>query len=499
MSEAERNAGLGLDEYLSHSTSGGGDSVYKRILKKEWKKEGEIEVWLHTRGGIATPVVGHGWYAKRSWEDRQTGETVVAVWSEKWNCWEDEEIVRRQYKIDADDNRLYPPVLCPMCMLIDFVGRNVRNGKIGWCEPLFEWQAGRDHIVLHAGGITNMFGSKDLSAQQLAEMKRAGIYQTEAWKENAQAKFAYIFRVIVGGNPDECKVAIEPAILGDAMRVVIRDEVRKARRRAASDSSVSLNCGNPLLEPYPFSWRYTEKEKNFAKRYSVLAINGVKPSPRILEAITVGELPDISALTAKGNCAVLRAQMEHAAVGKAKSFPWGKFFEAAEKAGIMHGDPEDPAIRFEPEKLDSPKPPVIGEDRANPIAFVPCEHCGADMGERDVKCAKCGTEYETGKDEQGDFVCMAHRPCGNCGELVVTTEKAGKAEVTCIACLAVHDAAWRWTMPAPAPQEPAKAPARRRGGKAKVELQEPAKGQPEAKAEEQSGKREVPPDEMNWG
>lgn len=508
MSEA-RDQGLGVDEYLAHSTSSGGSgSIWGKMLKKDWKDAGELEVWLHTRGGIAVPLITHGWYVKRSWEDRATGQISVSVWSDKWVCHEEEEVVRLQYKTDEDDNRLRPPAVCPACMLVDFVGRNIRNGKLHWCEPLFEWAvSGQDRVVLHAGGIVNKFGDKKLTQQEVAEMKSHGIFQSDAWKESMWAKFAYIFRVVLGRDPTECKIAIQSSIMGESMRAVIRDEIAKARRLMAADPTINPNRGNPLLDPYPFSWRHNKNEKNFARKDSALAIYGVKPSEKILELITTGELPDISPLTAKGNCATLRAQMESAAVGKAKSFPWDKLFAPAKAAGLMDpdmGDGRSDGTDFDPGELDAQNaraartpdvgraPGGVGVHEPEPAEGEPCEHCGSAMGERDLTCSKCGSEYREGCDDQGPFFTMVRRPCAHCGALV-SCEPLGE-DRPCSKCGAVHDGDWKATLPPPPKEEPKP---RRGGSRAKA-----APAAPKGKAAEKPAPADIPssePDLMNWG
>lgn len=470
--------GLAMDEFLDHEARDG----FSGERLGDWKKKGDgsVTLWLSVAAGvIAYPSWSHNFKRLAEFEDRETGDKRVVVYNAKFVCHEDEGILRSQHKRDDDGNRLKPPNVCPYCILSEFLRRAIREEKISWVEPVFQFDPGDpDKVVeLRAGGICNLFGKKDLTTDEIRELKHARIRRDEAWKENGLSRLQYVFQVVRDDKPDEgVLVASESQILGEKMKAAIRQMQRRAAKARKSPDH-----GNPLKFPYAFEWLYHEEER-FSDRYEVIALDEREVPKDIRKVIESKELPDLSAYLKPGNCRKLRAQMEeHSLV----DLPWDEIFRPAEEAGLMRDDGEEDGTDFDPEKIERGAPEARGSEGGDGDRGaddpLQCDACEAPIGEKDEACGACGAEY----DEVDGALQLARRPCPT--DKVMVDVGAGE-NVICPKCATVIAPDWT-IVSAPPKEEPKKASRRAAsangsGGNGKKPAAEKAPEKPAAKTAE---------------
>lgn len=401
---------MDLDEFLGHKTS---ERSGGKFLSWRKRKDPKLITFMHTRSPLVA-LWRHGWPRIVELDDKETKQKYTDVWSGNFNCWESEDVLRRQYKRDKDGRRTTPPVICPLCKMIEYVRTAVDNGQISWTDPLFEFKSDKTTLILHAGGIYNAFGDSDLTASQKDEMRAAGIKAREAWKENCNPKCSYLFTVVDAESPkDGVQFTIETASLGDAVKKVIREQME----------ALGEIDGHPYKRPYAIRWAYDENEPEFSKKYSALALPRIEYTETIKELIT-GTPPDLSNIVARGNVASLRSAMEKACLF---DLPWDEFFAAAEKlepqqarkddfvdeegepartsAAVAAPTPPAPvappapaAATAQPESMARRRAPAASP-RQPPVyppgtVLVACDACKAMMSETEAECWSCGQKYD---------------------------------------------------------------------------------------------------------
>ena len=386
---------MGLDEFLGHSSTerrGGG----ARVLNWKKRNPAQIETWLHAQASIVA-LWRHGW--PRVVERERDGEKVVEVWGGNFNCWESEEVLRKQHRRDDSGARIAPPRVCPICLMVEHVRGLVSAGKMEWTQPLFAFKGDDSDkdTILTAAGLYNGFNG-DLSRQEIADLRKAGVRRDEAWKQNTMAKCSYLFAIVDNSEVEKgVQVCIETTALGDAVKRVIRDQI----------DSLGEREGHPLRNPYAIRWEYRPQEQEFSKKYRALAMPRLELTPEIRDLIN-GPLPDLGEHIGRGNVAALRASMEsHALV----QLPWDRFFAAAEaEEGVSTPKATSPAPKAE----SAPEGPSSASNEASPVRrrgaaaktgpvepswpegtkLLPCDACGANMAETDSTCWKCSAKYE---------------------------------------------------------------------------------------------------------
>jgi hypothetical protein len=399
--------GMSVDDFLRHSNRSSGRKAYLR----DWKKERpyEIAVWLHTLAPI-TALWRHSFPQMVVREDRETKATTKHVWGQSLVCYEDEDTLKSQYwRSKETGEREYPPKLCPICRLIEEVRRRVASGKLSWVEPVFQFRGAsdpREDRVLHAGGLYNAFGAKDLSKadkEQMAAVKpeKGGpIYARDAWRQTATAKLMYLFVVVDNDDPAKGpQIAIESNLLGAKVQDVIAH---------ACKSFGDPKLGNPILNPYAIQWTHNPADGiEFNKKYDACRLERLRISPAIEKMIRETEPPDTSQITDRFNPRTVRAKMEARAL---IDLPWGELFDDACKAwdaapGIGRGKQEERvegrvpdvgdahAREFErrselPETRVSPPVPAAADQ------LVACDRCEKPIRLSDPVCQHCGMKYD---------------------------------------------------------------------------------------------------------
>lgn len=330
---------MGLDAFVDHATFDRGSSRLKN-----WKKRLKIITWLHPQAKLIA-VWRHPF--ARLVESEERG---VQVWSDQWGCWEAAELLRRQHHRDkATDARKVPPGVCPSCLLQEYLRREVREGRMSWVQPIFEF-VGDDPEqtkVFCATGIYSGFKG-DLTREEHAELRRAGIAQKLGYQQNTMAKCAYVFSVVDDENPqDGTQVAVETSALGDAVKRAIR----------MSMESFGDEDGNPLLHPYAIKWSFDDS-KSYEDKYDAVALPKHEMTQEVQDALEAAP-PDVASLIARGNVAALRATMERHCV--CEGIPWDEIFGPAERLlegmqGQSEAAPRAPAPRVAARPAPAPTP-----------------------------------------------------------------------------------------------------------------------------------------------
>lgn len=403
--------GMDLDSFLGHSSS----ARVGKVVNWKKRKPPQIDTWLHTKSSIIA-LWRHGF--PRLVERKVDGNDVVEIWGGNFNCWESEDVLKRQYKRNDDGSRLAPPQVCPMCLLLEYLQQEVRAERLSWTDEIFSFEGDDATRTLHVGGMFNAFGGDKLSREEIAELKAAGIKRTDAWQENGMAKCSYVFSIVDNDEIDKgVQTAIETTALGDAVKKTIRDQIE----------AMGGTAGHPMKDPYIIRWQYREAEVEFSKKYNSLALPKVHPksgelmlTEEIRALIIDSPAPDLGPTIARGNAGGLRAVMErHALI----DLPFDKIFGPAEKIeGVRKRDEDEPSEAEADEPAPAPRqraaakappaPPAKAEApaprRRAPAAptgpvepprpagapVLPCDKCGARMLETEVTCWKCGAKYE---------------------------------------------------------------------------------------------------------
>lgn len=506
MHNPSANPGLDLDSFLDHSTGSKGSGVFLR----KWTQEepNKITIWLHTRATFI-PRWSHNIPRVVTRTDRDTQEVKQEVWFGSFVCWEKEFVLKKQFYRDADGEREYPPEICPMCKLVEFVHLAIKRGDLLWTDPFLQF-VGDDPSktkILHAGGLANHFREPrktPFTKEQKTELREAGIQIGEAWRENAYSRCQYVFSVVDNAHPENgCQATTEAEALGNAMKAKIKDQMEALGRDA----------GNPLKNPVAFLWEYDET-KNFDKRYRVVAMPLIPLTDDIKELIVDNDPPDLTEYMTPGNVQALRAQLEAACL--IDGVPWDDIFGAAEKKAaeiearkkaIENGEAveeETPPAAPKPlerkalgaAKQPEPKPierKSIGGAKAPAPATTPaaapaaapatssktsklspkvpaaapasepaaeeeeigCDNCDAPMKPTDVACAKCGTTYDLDSGQ------VTARPCAKCRKLI-DIEGNTDPKVICPKCGSIHVVeTWVIEVPPPPAASTKAAPKRR--------------------------------------
>jgi hypothetical protein len=392
---------MNIDQFLGHSSRG-----RKQKMLGDWKDtpEHSIIVWLHTNASILA-LWRHNWKRINVWEDRQTRAVTRSVWVDRIVCYEHEENLKVQnFRDKTTGAREYPPVLCPHCKMIEHFRGMVGRSELNWCAPVFGFQ-GDDpakHETIHAGGLWNAFGDKNLTAVQKAEMaavlpKDGGpIYSKNAWKENQKAKLEYAFTVVVDAKPEDgIQITVGPNDLGQKVQEVIAKSMKELGRED----------GNPAIHPFAIQWEYNPADGvEFGKRYDATRMGKIRLRPAIEKLIRVDEPPSLVQLAEPFNLQTHRANLErHCLV---KGIPWDSFFEAARGAAVQvpinidSGRLTAETPRRDPEQValvgalsDAAEPEVVDAD-GNPLFGCDTKDCKGVMRATDTECPACHRSYK---------------------------------------------------------------------------------------------------------
>lgn len=412
-----------LDDFLGHKPNeGGSDNVFLR-----WNKRNppQVDVWLHTGAPIMS-LWQHGWQRIVDRTDKESGQTRQEIWGDKFNCWEPEAVLKRQYFRDKQTGlRKTPPTICPHCLVLEMIRQAVDAGRLSWVAPLFVFEAGQNSQVLHAGGLYNAYKKNDLSQEELAELRAANIYRKEAWKENGMARCSYVFRVVDNDAPqDGIQISTEGTGLGDKVKAAIHARMTARGREE----------GNPLLSPCAIRWEHHPNAEKIDDRYRAIMMDRIMLTEDIRKLIVDEPPPDVSRLVAPGNPTKLRASMEGHYVGPEGLIDWDAAFSRAEKVFAEQeveaeedGEAEDPtsfdyganveepaqgarvpevrepakaAVKAQPATASKPQQAEpAGIEVPEGDELVSCDVCGKPMLMSQTTCPSCGKVYEEEEPE----------------------------------------------------------------------------------------------------
>jgi hypothetical protein len=370
---------LGIDDFLNHGEKSRGADF------ADWRDKGKLTFWIHPKSSIWA-VWFHRWYRP----DSADGNPLTEFKSMRMNCIEHPSINRKQnYRYDNDEREV-PPVICPHCLLIEWMRSEIAHGRLDWTKPVFRFGDGDDAITLHAGGLTGLFSKKDMTDSELRSLSRAKIRRDEAWKENTRSGENYIFTIIDHDDPASgAKIAMEKPTLGNQVKRCINDR-RLDFERAKKDPDL----GNPLLHPYAFEWGYDDKQA-FDKKYSTRVLTQLEIDDDIQAAMDA-EPPSIDRLVSEPDWSAYRASLEKYAL---IDMPIADFFKPLE---ARDGKPIDAtADEADSEDEDEDDLPENWGGKAKTAApdeddhMVECDVCKKPMHEDLMVCPHCSAEYET--------------------------------------------------------------------------------------------------------
>lgn len=372
-----------IDDFLNHKSSERGGSYLK-----SWKDNGSVVVWIHTKH-VPKAVWIHPLPKVVVREDRNSGSPTREVWGGSYICYEREDTLKKQYKRTDSGQREFPPRRCPICRFVEWVRLMVESGKMNWCREVFRFDADdpQKTKVLHAGGLYNAFGARDLEDAQVKEMAKHGVYAKTAWRENAMAKLNYLFVVVNDDDPEAGPVVTTvTGLLGDKTKDVIR--------KAMNPKVLGPERGNPMISPYPICWVYDEKKTKFDEKYDAFRAENSKLTREIERAIR-GPALDVSREVAPFDRDSMWAYLEaHCLLPKDK-VPWERFFEAAseddDESGLSVSSARS-ADRGPSE--DSFSEPAPSKSTAPEEEMFACDECGKAMPASAKTCAHCGARYD---------------------------------------------------------------------------------------------------------
>jgi hypothetical protein len=350
---------------------------------KSWRENpGFIDIWFHVKAPPAA-LWRHPFHKLEPREDKAKGIHRIEIWSNPLACYEPEVVLKKQFRIDKKTGeRNFPPKVCPMCRLLEWLRLAIWNNQLDWRTPVFKFQGVDsrtglpDVRTLHAGGMLGQFSAQDMSQEDKDELNSAGIFQKEAWKENVQAKLWYLFVVVAENDPARgVQIAIEKGSLGDAIKKIVEKRMEE----------FGVEKGDPAKHPICFRWKY-DKSKPWNDQYDANTLSQVSLRPEIDQLIR-SEPPNIRSLLSPFNAALERSRWEKHCV--LPGIPWDEIFAGHDKTSAS-----DPATSFD-----------FGSNGAKETkkGEYECDACHASFDAPMNPCPKCGARY----DDDGNLIAAA--------------------------------------------------------------------------------------------
>lgn len=370
-----------VDQFLTHQPG-----IERRGGKymRSWKKNGNypgggaIAVW-HSTVQLPVSVWMHQFPRLVVNEDKQTRAVTKNYYMSDFVCWEDEETLRRMYQRDASGLREFPPQRCPICLLLEMLYQAIADKDISSFDEVFRFEGATDptkNIVLHAGGMLNLWRPEKMTDPDKQEMAARGLYFSSAWKENCQAKNNYVFTLVQQDDQGAgLQIDTEPGILGDKVRSMINDDI-------ASRGQV----GNPFTHPYCIEFVYDNTKTDFKEKYRARRIERHLLTESLKQLI-YGEAPNLSHVTGAFNGQSMRAVMEK---HRMLDVPWDDLFAAPQPEGgaeeFAHG--ANAPAQASPLALTGHGGTVAGLEQCTTAG------CKYMLRPDETRCPECGTEYD---------------------------------------------------------------------------------------------------------
>jgi hypothetical protein len=235
-----------VHDFLSHKTMEKGGAFLK-----DWKEKGSLECYLHM-AHVPTVVWTHKWPTIVVLEDKVTRQATKRVFGKTYVCPEPEQVLKKQYHRSRDtEAREVPPTRCGMCRLLDWVYRQIVEGKLPLEKTLFRvaGDVEKERSVIHAAGFVGMLKPEKLSDAAKERLRAAGVSFKEGFKENCMSKAGYVAVVVDAAKPSEgAQITTLSSSLGDKLKDVIRDkmiEMKKAKgTRTSATPSSTRTCSS---------------------------------------------------------------------------------------------------------------------------------------------------------------------------------------------------------------------------------------------------------------
>lgn len=321
---------MSMEEFLGHSTSdsGGGGNYLK-----SWRKNTPplINTFLHPKAKMIA-VWQSPWPRMVPKTDRETGVETIEVWGGTFNGHEKADLYKKQYHREpkVTGPRVMEPMMCPMAMMIEMVHTAVRDGDLDWLEEMFRFEGTDPNKgkVLHAGGLYNAYGHKSVTPEQKAQISKAGISLTTAYRQNMVPKCNYVLTIVDADNVGVgAQVTTEKSGLGDKIKSLIHAEVKSAKCEEDKQGKQGL----PHINPYCIQWEHDKNAKSFNDYYKAIVMRKILVTDEI-QAVFDEDPPDVSYLVRKGNVKKLRDSMEAAYTGPEGALDFDAIFGPSERA-----------------------------------------------------------------------------------------------------------------------------------------------------------------------
>lgn len=443
---------MDIDSWLKHKTTGGNGKFLRN-----WTKTGSCEFYFHRHSGIE-PIWAHQWWKVKTYEDKKTHDEVTSVWRERYISHDPEtQNVKARYRHE-NGLREHPPKVDPYAFMLEWIAEQIAMKKLSWVQPVFEFK-GDDpakDVVIHAGGMLNMFSGDKYTREQLREMSDARINRSQAWAEDCRVKCSHVFQVV------DCSDVSAGVVIA-----VEKDTTTGAKLKKEIEKKIKeyKDKGNPGVNPYKFVFLYDDTQKNWGLKYAVETRYLEAPSKEILDIISDREnLHDTSHITTPYDLKAFRMEIEEYA---RIEMPFDSFFEPAREAaknprtdeklrnqlrkalGMSENDDArtetKPSLRT-PEittsKASAPKSPAPTSNDSEEEGG-PCDFCGEELGADDLDCGACGAGYQ----DTGDGIRLSVLKCKTCEAAIplvdgtLDRDEANGAEseiFSCPSCSASH-------------------------------------------------------------
>lgn len=261
-------SGSAWGDFLKEKTFGGG---YNRL--RNWKEDGEIVVWIHTKTLIhkrlfhMVPYVGQR-------EDEDTGKKKTSILYLPFVCHED---VNEYLRLGKN----FEPMHCPLCRFIEHLKNNgnIADGETVWDSSIGDRK--RDRVCTKADFVGDTDGGGD-------------------WRLTFKPSIQYILAVIDNDHPgDGISIAAEKFSLGEKIKSAVQKEID---RRGPDE-------GDPDRNPYAFKFVFNSKSRTPSDYYDAYPLDRIEMTAEI-EELLGQDAQDLSAWISPGDTKILREAME---------------------------------------------------------------------------------------------------------------------------------------------------------------------------------------------
>lgn len=354
-----------------------------------------IDVLLATEAPMVELAV-HSFPKLITKKPKEGGKEETICFNVDYNCFEDLSVIDEQTKFDDAGNRLVPPIVCPHCLFIEWVRREIEAGNLSWTEKLFEFKAdsGENRLTtIYAGGVCGKFNGWDLSEEDKEELKEAGINLRLSYRQNAVAKVKFIYCVVELKDLEKgLQATVESKSLGTQVSDIIA-----TRQNDFGDK------GDPSKNPYPFRWRFWPKRE--AKEmydasyfpWSDHEEGGFKSKDEAIELARSKKIPgSFENLRRYPNVKQLRSQMEAACL--IDDVPWDDIFApveelADEKGWVKDADEEKPEATSKASSKKRDDDVAEDDDDSDVDDTLECGACGKPVASDATECPHCGEAF----------------------------------------------------------------------------------------------------------